>query len=112
MVHSESTGFEMLGDYIEVDGPKSEGEVLEALSHLIGPRGVPRATACLPLATLDDGRTIVFVDVDVDERPLVTLAIGNLDHDDQARERATRAIQEALTRGTSWGLTCSSDSGQ
>jgi hypothetical protein len=110
MAHIGITGYEMPGHYIEVDGPSSESEVLETLHSLIGPVSVAASTGhCPPLLTLKDGRTILFVDVEPAPDQPVMLAIGVLDHDDEARERAAEAIRSALASRTPWRLSCSAD---
>lgn len=99
----------MRGHYIEVDGPDSDLEVVEVLRRFIGLMDVEREVHGPTLVTLKDGRTCVFVDVDPGTGCDVLLAIGNLNHDDQARGEAARAIQRVLTLETLWRLGCSSD---
>ena len=99
----------MDGHYIEIHGPGSEPEVLEALGRLLHPASIELAEHCAPLVTLRGGRTIVFVDAPTGPGGPVVLAIGNLDHDDEARERAAELILEALDSGTSWRLSGSFD---
>jgi hypothetical protein len=104
MAHMRFTQHEMLGQYIEVDGPSTEGEVLGVLTHLLDPQSVARAADCPPVVTLGDGRTIMFVDIDPGLGCSVLLAVGHLDHDDGVREQWVDAIEQALKSGTSWRL--------
>lgn len=109
MAHDEYAGLEILGHYITVSGPGSELEVLGILSDRVGPFNVERGNRCPPLVTMEDGRTIMFVDVDPGPDHEVVLTIGNLDHDDQACLQAARSIYVALASATLWRLRFSSD---
>jgi hypothetical protein len=111
MALSGFTRFEMSGHYIEVHGPGSEAEMLEALRTVIGPESIVCAVGCPPLVTLRGGRTIVFVDAAPGPDGPVVLAVGDLDHDDEARVRATEAIFRSLSAQTPWRLSCSTDGG-
>jgi hypothetical protein len=112
MTHSAFTGVELDGLYIEVEGHYSERELLDVLHLLVGPVTVARPARCPPLLTFDDGRTIMYVDVGSVPGASATLAIGNLDHDDGARERAAEGICRALVSGTPWRLCCSAEDGE
>ena len=111
MAHSLFTGIELSGHYIEVGGPVTELELLDVLQQLVGPESVERPACCPPLLILGGGRTIVFVDVGPEPDDPATLAVGNLDGDDEARERAAEAICCALGSTTRWRLHCSTDDG-
>ena len=112
MVHRSFTGIELGGLYIEVDGPYSERELLDVLEQLVSPVSIVRPVRSPPLLTLGDGRTIMYVDVGPVPGAPATLAIGHLDHDDEARERAAEGICRALMSGTPWRLCCSADDGE
>lgn len=99
----------MRGHYIEVDGPVSETEIVEVLERLIAPECVQRTAHCPPLLTLKGGRTIVFIDVSVRNDGPVLLAVGDLDHDDVARQQAAELICRTLAAQTSWQMWCSTD---
>jgi hypothetical protein len=108
MTHSADTGLEMRGDYIEINGPRSERDVLAVLSTFIST--IERRNNCPPMLTFHDGHTIMFIDFDPDVDPAATLAIGNLNNDDDARARATAQIYHAITQSRQWRLTVSTDS--
>jgi hypothetical protein len=99
----------MDGHYIEVDGPGSESEILEALDRLVGPESIASGDHCPPVLTLAGGRTIVFVDVAPEADGPVLLAVGDLDGDDEARARAAETICRTLSAHTPWTLHCSAD---
>ncbi|HTK66493.1 MAG TPA: hypothetical protein VL595_29220 [Pseudonocardia sp.] len=103
------TGDEMCGHYIEVDGPGSEAEVLQALDRLVDPDSTEVTEHCPPLVTLRGGRTIVFVDIAPDPDGPVLLAVGDLDDNDDARAEAAEAICATLSAQTTWRLRCSAD---
>lgn len=112
MASADPTRDEMNGHYIEVYGPVSESEILETLSSLIGPQSIERPTDRPPQVTLNGGRTIVFVDMDPEPNGPVVLAVGDLDHDDEARERAAESLCRVLASQTPWRLLCSTDTGE
>lgn len=99
----------MRGHYIEVHGPASETEILEVLERLIVPDSVERTDHCPPVLILRGGRTLVFIDVSIQPGGPVMLAVGDLDHDDEAREQAAELICRSLTSETPWRLWCSTD---
>lgn len=101
----------MRGHYIEVDGPASESEILEVLERLIAPECVDQSAHCPPVLRLKGGRTLVFIDVSVRPDGPVMLAVGDLDHDDEARGRSAELICRTLAAQTSWRLWCSTDDG-
>jgi hypothetical protein len=109
MAGAEFSGDETNGHYIEVHGPGSESEVLDALTKMVTPESIELADNCPPVITLHGGRTIVFVDVAPGPDGPITLAIGDLDHDDEARGRAAEQIRSSLASGTSWRLSGSFD---
>lgn len=104
-----STGLRMQGHYIELDGPSSEREVLEVLEHLLSPRRLTRSTHCPPLLTLQDGRTIVFVDAEPGPGGPVLLAIGNLDDDEHTGDETARSVHQMLEAATPWRIHRSRD---
>lgn len=53
----------------------------------------------------------MFVDIDPGLGCSVLLAVGHLDHDDQAREQSVEVIHQALTAETSWRLRYHHDTG-
>jgi len=111
MARSALSGDEMKGHYIEVDGPTSEAEVIEVLERLIAPERVERTEHCPPVLTLRGGRAVVFVDVSAKPDGPVLLAVGDLDHDDEAREETAEFICRSLTSQTPWRLWRTADDG-
>ncbi len=96
------------GDYIELDGPTSQAEVVRVLSAVISGPASCWSHTVFPLLTLDD-RTEVVVDYDHDGRGSVCLAIGNPDGNASARHEVARRIYRALSTNTSWRLDWSTD---
>ena len=96
------------GDYIELDGPTSQAEVVRVLSTIVGDPGSHWSHTVFPLLTLQD-RTEVVVDFDHDGLGSACLAIGNPDGNVSARHDMARRIYRGLSTTTSWRLDWTTD---
>jgi hypothetical protein len=107
----EFSGDESNGYYIEVAGPGSEAEVLEAFERLFSPESIERSDHCPPVITFHGGRTVVFVDIAPEPGGPAVLAVGRLDEDAGAGGRAAEEICRTLSSQTPWLLACTTDEG-
>jgi hypothetical protein len=92
----------MHGEYIELEGVSADDDLVEALVDLLRPLWVDWSVVGYPAMTLTDDRTMVVVDFDPGGGAGPTLAIGNIDDDDQACWIAAGDVYRAVLGGTDW----------
>jgi hypothetical protein len=90
------------GEYIELEGPHTDLELVSALVRLLDPAWIDWGIAGYPTLTLADNRTVVIVDFDPGGGAGPTLAIGNIDNDDRACRAAARSVYRAVLGDTDW----------